>query len=72
MKELPVGSIVMLKSNKRVMVCGVNKKERGTKRIYDYIACDYPQGYLCDGIEILFNKEDVLRVVSVGSKKKNN
>ncbi|KMT21377.1 DUF4176 domain-containing protein [Clostridium cylindrosporum] len=69
-KELPIGSIVLLNNNKRVMICGKEGKERGGCRIYDYIGCDYPQGYLTDDRATLFNYKDIKSIISIGAKRK--
>lgn len=68
-KSLPVGSIVILNSNRRIMICGKNGREKGGNKIYDYVGCDYPQGYLSEDMEIMFNSSSIQEIVSLGGKK---
>ena len=44
-KYLPIGSVVLLKEGeKRLMIYGVKQKESGTDKIWDYVACLFPEG----------------------------
>ncbi|WP_374018205.1 DUF4176 domain-containing protein [Paenibacillus thiaminolyticus] len=45
MKLLPNGSVVLLKGGKkRVMIYGRLQKTGDTDKLWDYIACLYPEG----------------------------
>lgn len=65
---LPVGSVVLLKEgNHRVMIIGycqrlVNQPEK----VYDYVGCLFPEGYLSAERNYLFNREQIDTVYSVG------
>lgn len=68
MKELlPAGSVVLLKNaTKKVMIIGVLQIRADEHKLYDYLAVPYPEGYLGDGKNFLFNQEDILDVVFRG------
>lgn len=67
---LPIGSVVLLKGGiKKIMVTGikpVSKDDDGTEQEYDYIGVIYPEGYLNDEFNFLFNHSDVNDVVFRG------
>ena len=61
---LRIGSVVLLKGGiKKIMVTGikpVSKDDDGTEQEYDYIGVIYPEGYLNDEFNFLFNVNDVV------------
>lgn len=67
MKELlPAGSVVLLKNaTKKLMIIGILQVKAETK-LYDYLAVPYPEGYLGDGKNFLFNHEDIQEVIFRG------
>lgn len=79
MKErfLPIGSIVLLKGGtKELMITGycivsedaLNNKAANPSnvRIYDYSACTYPEGFVRTDINILFDHENIEKVLFEG------
>ena len=65
---LPVGTVVMLKGGmKRLMIMGYqqSQSEKLTK-IYDYIACEYPEGFIKVEDMVLFNHKDIDHIFSLG------
>ena len=58
---LPIGSIVRLKEGeKRLMISGVIQQEAGNdKATYDYMGVLYPEGYIGEDFQYLFNHEDI-------------
>lgn len=65
---LPIGSVVLLKGGiKKIMVTGIKPVSKddddGTEQEYDYIGVIYPEGYLNDEFNFLFNHYDVNDVV---------
>lgn len=63
-KLLPIGSIVLLKDGqKRLMIGGVMQTavDEGGKE-YDYFGLLYPEGYMGEDFQYLFNHEDIERV----------
>ena len=65
---LPIGSIVLLKGGiRKLMITGIKtvvKEEPDT--IYDYIGVLYPEGFIGDEGNFLFNNEDINDVIFKG------
>lgn len=67
MNLLPIGSVVLLKeANKRLMICGIMQKQENDEKIYDYIGCLYPEGYIDSETMYLFDHQDIERVDFAG------
>lgn len=63
---LPIGSIVQLKdTGYRVMICGRVLGKSGEDTLYDYVACQYPQG-LTDAELLFFNRDDIQETYFIG------
>ncbi len=67
MKEyLPIGSIVLLNNGtKKVMIYG-RRQMNAEKKIFDYVACLYPEGNINEEYNFLFNNEDIAEVIFKG------
>lgn len=67
-KLLPIGSIVLLKkASKKLMITGIKPRKKDEPSvIYDYIGVLYPEGYLSNDYNFLFNHEDIIDVVFIG------
>ena len=69
---LPIGSIVFLKdSEKRLMIIGVMQSDASKnwsryRKEYDYLGVLYPEGYIGNHVQYLFNHEDIREVVFRG------
>lgn len=65
---LPVGSVVLLKnSTKRVMIIGVCQLAASDpSKVWDYVGCPFPEGYLGPDKTYLFNREQIDRIYAVG------
>lgn len=65
---LPIGSVVMIKgTNKQVMITGYLVSTASTgQKIYDYIACLYPEGVVSSDKNIVFNHEDIYQIYAIG------
>ena len=65
---LPVGSVVMLqKGNHRVMIIGYCQKLLSQPdKIYDYVGCLFPEGFISAEKNYLFNREQIETVYHVG------
>jgi hypothetical protein len=64
---LPVGSVVLLKDGKkRLMIYGLLQMRNEDKKIYDYIGCYYPEGYISQEHSYLFNTSDIEEVCFIG------
>ena len=68
MKEyLPMGSILLLKNGtKRIMIYGRKQLSADTGKIFDYVACFYPEGNISPDYTFLFNQEDIKEVIFRG------
>lgn len=64
---LPIGSIVLLKeSSKRLMIYGRMQKEVDGERIWDYIACLYPEGNINPDHSFLFDHDQIENIYFLG------
>lgn len=64
---LPLGSVVTVRGDaKKYMIYGRAQKSLDNGRVYDYIACEYPQGTLDTNQAVLFNTTDILKVYYIG------
>lgn len=65
---LPVGSIVLLKDGeKKLMICGIKQiNVNGDGNEYDYMGLLYPEGYMGEDFQYLFNHEDIETIVFRG------
>lgn len=64
---LPIGTIITLKNgNKRIMICGRLQEREDDHKIFDYVACLYPEGILAPDELFLFNNEDIDQVHYIG------
>ena len=67
-KFLPVGSVVLLKGGiKKLVVIGIKQiKADEENKEFDYIGVLYPEGFLGNDTNFLFNHEDINDVVFTG------
>ena len=66
-KYLPVGSVVMLKEATRgVIIIGYAVVEEGENKVWDYLGCAYPIGVINSENNLLFNKDQIEKVVFEG------
>lgn len=64
---LPIGSVVLLKdSTKRVMIYGRLQRETDGEKVWDYIACLFPEGNINPDHSFLFNNDQIESVFFVG------
>lgn len=64
---LPLGSIVRLKgSSKKLMIYGRAQTAGEPKKLYDYLACLYPQGHFKSNMLLCFNEEQIEEVLFTG------
>ena len=65
---LPIGSVVLLKGgSKKLMISGLKPtKESQPVAVYDYIGVLYPEGFISNEYNFLFNHEDINDVVFTG------
>jgi len=64
---LPIGTVVLLKeSTKRVMIYGRLQRETNGDRVWDYIACLFPEGNINPDHSFLFDNDQIESVFFVG------
>lgn len=69
MKEefLPIGTVVLLKeATRKVLIIGFAQIEANSDKIWDYVGCAYPIGFVSNNTSLLFDKEQIEKVVSLG------
>jgi len=67
-KLLPIGSVVLLKDGtKKLMIIGIKPVSSDKpNKVYDYIGVLYPEGFLSNDYNFLFNNDDINDVVFTG------
>ncbi len=66
-KYLPVGSVVLLKGGKkRVVIIGRGQRDKAKDKLWDYLACPYPEGFLGEEFAYLLDHEQIERVFFIG------
>ena len=65
---LPIGSIVLLKGGaKKLMIIGIKPvKEDEPDRVYDYIGVVYPEGFIGNEYNFLFDHDNITDVIFRG------
>ena len=66
-RYLPIGSVILLKDGeKRLMIYGVEQRESGTDKIWDYVACLFPEGNMDLEHTYIFNHEQIDKIYYLG------
>lgn len=67
-KLLPIGSVVLLKGGtKKLMIIGIKPiSEEDPDRVYDYMGVIYPEGFLSDEYNFMFDHENINDVIFLG------
>lgn len=64
---LPIGSVVMTKhANKKFMITGYLVSQGAGKKVYDYIACLYPEGVISTKENIAFDHSEIKTIYAIG------
>lgn len=65
---LPIGSVVLLKnSTKKLMITGFAQvSAENPNRIYDYVGCVYPEGFLGPDQTFLFDSNQIETIYFIG------
>lgn len=65
---LPNGSIVILKEGEKKLVIYGRKQILALEepRMFDYLACPYPEGYVSPEFAYVFNHEDIKDIIFTG------
>ena len=68
-KFLPIGSVVtLINGTKKLMIFGRFQKQVPPGKIWDYVACLYPEGNLDEKHNVFFNHFEIDNVFFVGYK----
>ena len=66
-KVLPIGTVVTMNgSDARLMILGYQRYDLKNEKAYDYCACTYPEGYISDENTLLFNHDQIDRIIYIG------
>ena len=67
-KYLPIGTVLLLKdATKMLMITGYcSSTPEDTKKVYDYVACLFPEGGLAGDEVALFNHDQIGTIVHMG------
>jgi hypothetical protein len=66
-KYLPIGSVVLLKEGKkRLMIYGVKQQESNTDKVWDYVACLFPEGNIDLEHTYVFNHDQIHKIYYLG------
>lgn len=64
---LPLGTIVVLNNGeKKIMIFGRKQIEAKTQKLFDYVACLYPEGNINEEYCYLFNHSDIREIIFRG------
>ena len=64
---LPAGSVVVLKEATRpIVIIGFASVEEGSNEVWDYLGCAYPIGVVDPSKNLLFNKEQIDKILFTG------
>ena len=65
---LPIGTVVMLKGAiKRIMILGYQQSStQDMQKIYDYIGCSYPEGFIGAENMLMFDHSDIDHIYTLG------
>ena len=67
MRLLPIGSVIELKKGtKPVMIYGRKQKRNKSEKIFDYVGCLYPEGYISKQYNIFFMHTNVKKILHKG------
>ncbi|AYV69408.1 MULTISPECIES: DUF4176 domain-containing protein [Niallia] len=64
---LPIGTIVLLDIfSQPLMIYGRMQQQAEKNKIWQYVACPYPQGHISDETNVFFNHEQIKQVIFKG------
>lgn len=67
-RTLPIGSVVILQEgSKRIIIMGYCQYKLGEmNKIYDYVGCPYPEGFISSDKMVLFNHDQIKHIYALG------
>lgn len=66
-KYLPIGSVVRLVGGeKKIMIFGRKQQQVPPGKVWDYVACLYPEGNLSEKYNVFFNHGEIEEIFFLG------
>lgn len=67
-RTLPIGSVVILENaSKRILILGYCQyKGDDRTKIYDYVGCPYPEGFISSDKMVLFDHSQIRHIYALG------
>ncbi|MFC7372574.1 DUF4176 domain-containing protein [Fictibacillus iocasae] len=64
---LPIGTVLLLNGiTQPLMVYGRMQQQSENKKVWDYVACPYPQGHLSEETNIFFQHSQIYKLLFKG------
>ncbi|WP_099586255.1 DUF4176 domain-containing protein, partial [Pseudomonas sp. 2822-17] len=64
---LPIGTVVLVDFvEQAIMIYGRKQKQADSEKLWDYVACPYPQGHISEETNVFLNHESIKNVVFKG------
>lgn len=72
MQYLPIGTVVTLvNGTKPIMIYGRKQMQQGKEKIWDYVACLYPEGNIGDEYNVFFQHEEIAKIYHLGMESED-
>lgn len=66
-KFLPIGSVVLLKGgDKKIMITGFGIIDDVNHKIYEYMGCLYPEGFISNERNLAFEHDQIAEICALG------
>ena len=66
-KFLPIGTVVLLKgADKKIMITGFGILDDVEHKIYEYMGCLYPEGFISVENNLVFDHEQIAEICALG------
>ncbi len=67
MRYYSIGTVVLLKNSDRALIIyGRMQRQQTSGKVFDYVACLYPEGNLREDYNVFFEHEEIETVVHMG------
>ncbi|WP_216830398.1 DUF4176 domain-containing protein [Alkalihalobacterium elongatum] len=64
---LPIGSVIKVDFiEQAIMIYGRKQQQAGTDKVWDYVACPFPQGHISEETNVFIDHESIEEVVFKG------
>ena len=73
MAYLPIGTVVTLVNGRKpIMIYGRKQLQQGSQKVWDYVACLYPEGNLGDEYNIFFQDSEIEKIHHYGLESRED